>query len=97
MKFYVPNEITAQIKDEDVDWLNPAEYSTTKNTLTLYQWSNGYIMEADEYFRSFFALSSGKVLPMVTEAEYTQFIIDKVTFLSKDRAKQFKSAWMGLR
>lgn len=95
MKFYVPNEISSHI--EDVEWLVPAEYNINKNTLTLYEWANGYIMEADEHFQSFFALSFGIVLPRVTDAEYAQFILDKVTFLDKGRAEQFKTTWKSLR
>lgn len=97
MKFFVPNEITSLINDEEVEWLNPANYSPTKNTLTLFEWSNGYIMEVDECFHSFFALCHGKVLPTVLDAEYAQFIVDKVTFFGKSRAKQFNSTWKNLR
>jgi hypothetical protein len=93
MKFYIPNDKIDQVNEEDCKWLNPADFQPHKRSITLYEYSNGWIFEAEESFNSFFKLITGKKLPTITDAEYAQFVLDKVAFFSKDRAEQFRTAW----
>jgi len=93
MKFYIPNDRIAQVNEDDCTWLNPADFNMHKRAIILYQWANGWIFEADDSFNTYFTLITGKQLPTITDAEYAQFIIDKVAFLSKERTEQFRSSW----
>lgn len=93
MKFYIPNDRICQLNEDDCIWLNPADFSVRKKSLILDQWANGWIFESDDSFNSFFTLITGNQLPTVTDAEYAQFVADKVAFLGKDRCEQFRLAW----
>ena len=93
MKFYVPNDCMHYIKEGDCAWLNPAEFNPHKKAIILYEWSNGWIAETDDSFNSYFTLITGKQLPTITDAEYAQFIVDKIAFLGKERCRQFRTAW----
>jgi len=93
MKFYVPSNSIAYLEDQDCTWLNPADFNFHKRCITLYEWANGWIFEADESFNSFFTIITGKQLPIITDEEYQQFVMDKVAFLSKKRTEEFRTAW----
>lgn len=94
MKFYVPNSRIDQIELHDCTWLNPAHFDSNKEALVLDQWANGWIFEADESFNSFFTIITGNQLPTITDAEYAQFVMDRIAFLGKERARQFRTAWV---
>lgn len=94
MKFYIPNNKIEQVDEEDCIWLNPADFRTHQKSIVLDQWGNGWIFEADDSFNSFFTLITGKQLPVITDAEYAQFVVDKIAFLGKKRAEEFRSAWL---
>lgn len=93
MKFYIPSHCIEQVNEEDCKWLNPAHFNLHKRSIILYEWANGWIFEADDSFNTYFTLITGKQLPIITDAEYAQFIVDKVAFLSKERSEQFRSSW----
>jgi hypothetical protein len=93
MKFYIPNDRIAQVNEDDCIWLNPADFSLHKKAIVLYEWSNGWLFEADDSFNTYFTLITGKQLPTITDAEYAQFIVDKIAFLGKKRTEEFRTAW----
>ena len=93
MKFYIPANRIYLIEDFDCEMLTEADYDSHKRAITLCMWSNGWIYETDDGFDTYFTLVTGYRLPTVTDDEYNQYIMDKITFLSKERAKQFRSAW----
>lgn len=93
MKFYIPGNCINQINEEDCIWLNPAEFSSSRKAIILLEWSNGWIFEADDSFNTYFTLITSKQLPTITDAEYAQFIVDKIAFLGKERCRQFTFAW----
>lgn len=98
MKFYVPNECIDQIDNDGVcKWLQPADFDGDRRCLILDQWANGWIFEADESFNTFFTITTGKRLPTVTDHEYQQFVMDRVAFFSKERASEFRRAWIEFR
>lgn len=93
MKFYIPNDRISRVDEDDCVWLNPADFNSHKEAIILDQWANGWIFEADDSFNTYFTLITGKQLPTITDAEYAQFIVDKIAFLGRDRARQFRLAW----
>lgn len=93
MKFYVPCEAIRYLKDEDFEWLMPADFCVGRQSITLYQYSNGWIIEADESFNTFFALITGRKLPYITDQEYRQFLLDKVAYLGRERTQNIWKAW----
>lgn len=93
MKFYIPNSSIVHLEDQDCTWLNPADFSFHARRITLQEWGNGWIFEADGSFNSFFTIITGKQLPTITDEEYQQFVMDKVAFLSKKRTEEFRIAW----
>jgi hypothetical protein len=93
MKFYIPNDRIAQVNEDDCIWLNPAEFVSHRKAIILYEWANGWIFEADDSFNTYFKLITGKQLPTITDAEYAQYIVDKIAFLGKERCQQFRTAW----
>lgn len=93
MKFYIPNNHIYKIEDIDIGWLLPAEFVYHERSIVLLEFSNGWIVETDENFNTYFTLISGKQLPTITDQEYSQLILDKKTFLCKKRAEEFRTAW----
>ena len=93
MKFYVPCDKAYYLEDQDVAWIDEATLEFHKKRLVRYQWSDGYIFEADESFQTFFAIQTGFQMPYITDQEYTQFTIDKIAYLDKARVNQLRAAW----
>lgn len=96
MKFYVPCDKAHHVEDQDVIWLEEATLEFNKKRLVLYQWSDGYIFEADESFQTFFAIQTGFQMPYITDQEYAQLIVDKIAYLDKARVNQLRVAWAHL-
>lgn len=94
MKFYIPNDRISTVEDYGCEWLTTADFNPHKRAIVLYEWGNGWIFEADDYFNTYFTLMTGKKLPTITDDEYKQFLMDKIAFLSKARNKEFKTAWL---
>ena len=97
MKFYIPNDRISMIEEYDCAWLMPADFNPHKKAIVLYEWANGWIIESDDYFNTYFVLMTGKKLPTITDDEYKQFVMDKIAFLSKARNNEFKTAWLEFR
>lgn len=93
MKFYIPNTCLSEVEDQDCVWLKPVVFNRTRKALILDQWANGWLFEADESFNSFFTVITGNQLPTVSDAEYAQLEMDRISFLSKERTRQFGLAW----
>jgi hypothetical protein len=93
MKFYIPNICFNSVSHHELNWLVPAEFNWAKRSIYLYEYSNGWIADADDSFNSFFTLTTGNKLPTITDAEYNQYVLDKVAFFSKTRAEEFRTAW----
>ena len=96
MKFYVPCDKAHHVDGQDVIWLEEATLEFHKKRLVLYQWSDGYIFEADESFQTFFAIQTGFPMPFITDQEYNQLIVDKIAYLDKARTNQLRAAWAHL-
>lgn len=90
MKFYIPNSKIGEVDEYDCVWLNPAEFSPHREAIVLDQWGNGWIFEADESFNTFFTIITGDSLPIITDAEYAQFIMDKIAFLGKNEPRSLE-------
>lgn len=97
MKFYIPNNFIHCINEKDCRWLMPADFNQNREALVFNEWSSGWIFEADDSFNTYFTIVTGNQLPTITDAEYAQFVIDKVAFLGRERAKQFRTAWIKFR
>jgi len=94
MKFYVPHSVIDHLEEQECTWLNPADFSFHKRCIRMNDWASGWIFEADDSFNSFFTIITGKQLPTITDEEYQQFVMDRVAFLSKKRAEEFRTAWV---
>lgn len=94
MKFYIPCDRLVAIEDYDCKWLTEANFIPSQRKIVLQEWASGWIFESDEEFNTYFTLITGHKLPTITNEEYNQFVMDKVAFLSKERANQFKLAWI---
>ena len=93
MKFYIPCNRITLIEEYDCKWLTEADFLPSQRRIVLREWASGWIFESDDYFNTYFTLMSGHKLPTLTDDEYKQFVMDKVAFLSKERATQFRLAW----
>jgi hypothetical protein len=93
MKFFIPCDKIPLLENVDYESLVPAEFNYQTRSITLYQYSNGEIFTTDEYFASFFAIKTGYRLPIITDQEYAQYILDKKAFFSKARAEQIRAGW----
>lgn len=84
MKFFISHTSINNLTNwDDMAWLQTVHYSTVTKRISLDQWGNGWVCEADESFLSFYTILSGKELMRISETEYMQLISDKTIFLDK--------------
>jgi hypothetical protein len=94
MNFYAPNDVLQYLNEHDFECLMPAEFDLHRKKISLYQYSNGEIVWADDSFGSYFALLTGQPLPVLTNEEYRQYVRNKEAFLGDQRASNLWRAWM---
>ena len=95
MKYCIPSGlVTNTYLENNCEWVEPIEFieyrkAIINNPIKI----NGWILESDDSFDSYFVLVSGIQIPKIFDSEYSQLSLDNIAFLSKTRFQEFRKLW----
>lgn len=93
MKFYIPNRMLNKLEDGEFEWLTAAYFDVDRECILKDQYGEGWIIESDDGFNTFFTIKTGLQLPVITNQEYAQLNLDNIAFLGKERTYKLGLAW----
>jgi hypothetical protein len=95
MKYYVKSNFVRQIEGMDYELLVGVDSNLAgRGVMKINQWGNGWIFEADEYFRTYCVLMHGFGPAVITDEEYKLLTLCKVVYFSKERTAQIRKSIM---
>ena len=94
MKFYIPCELFQKLEQQfEIECLLPADFDSIRGTITLFEYSNGWMIKADDSLRTYIHILTGISLPGFTDSEYRQFVRDKQITIEAYKTNQLWNAW----